>query len=273
MSGEAVHRGAPDTEPAYQRLVRGELLPWESRQVFARYKVVASDDTTNGRGLTIAGADPNNPLTGVTVRDCMIQGDGDDAFLVWGAAKGIRVRRTWVQGLHQYLDPLNFANVNKCFTAGADPEWPDPAYPDWFRVSDCTLGGGFRCPHIRGGTFRFLRTTFGPSRRNELIRPRGDFVNCNFTVQVGMHVSGGPNPWSDSETVFVRPLIVTGPQPDSLYFSGCTLTVLNPDNSVLIQDVPATGPDLCRLNPDDGTSLVGLDLSCPSDVFRAKPNR
>jgi len=261
--------GATTTEPKYARLVRGELCVWESGTVISRHKIVASADTTNGRGLTIAGADRAKPMTGVTIRDCMIQGDGDDALSIWGNVRRVTIERTRVIGLHQWPDATDFSRVNKCFTAGADPDWPDPAYPDWFTVRDSTFGGGFRCPHIRGGTFRFERCSFGPSRRNELIRPRGDFVGCEFTVQVGMKVQGGPNPWADSQARFVRPLLLTEPKPDSLYFEACSIRVIDATGAV-IRSGPASGAELCRLNV--GGSLVGADADVPLSTFRRTPN-
>lgn len=261
----AGYAGAPKAEPQYARLVRGELRVLESGTTISRHKIVASADKVNGRGLTIAGTDPDRPLTGVTIQDCMIQGDGDDALSVSGNCRRIKIVRTRVMGLYQWPDATDYSRANKCFLAEGTQY-----YPDWLTVSDSSFAGGFRCPLIVGGVFRFERSYFGPSRRNVWTRPVGDIVDCEFVVQIGMKVAGGDNPWSDSQSVFVRPLCIEEPKANSLYFSGCTLTVLDSTGKV-IRSGPASGNDLCRLwtQPD----MVGVDKDIPQETFRTAPNR
>lgn len=250
-------------ENARKLLVRGELVV-SKPQKLENIKIVAGPDTTDGRGLTIASSD-------VSVRDCMVQSNGDDGVCIWGQLHGITLRGCEFIGLHQWPDPLDFSRVNKCFIAGDDPDKPDPSHPNWFTVRDCKLGGGFRSPLIRGGTFEFRDCRFGPSRRNVLARPRGNFVNCEFVVQVGMRTAGGPNNWSDSADVFVRPLLLQEPMPDSLRFSGCTLTVLGPDGAV-ISSRAVSGPDLCRLYDPKAETHVGSNIDVPREVFRKTLN-
>lgn len=262
------YRGAPNVEPDYRQLVMGEYKPMTSGQTLSRMKIVAGPDKADGRGLTIASP-PGGSLTDITVNDCMIQSNGDDGICLWGNVQRIRLNRSWGIGRYQWPDPLDYTRTLKCFIAGADPDQPDPNYPDWFKACDCSFMGGFRCPKITGGVFRFERCYFGPSRRNVLTRATGDFVNCDFVVQVGMKTGPGDNNWSDSASVFVRPLCLEQPKPNSLYFKGCTLTVLDATGAV-IRTGPADGPALCRMLVD---GPVGSDVDVAANVFRSKANR
>ena len=249
-------------EPKYSRVVKGELSLRESGIIISRHKIVAGPDTVDGRGLVIGGDDPKKPLSGIRVRDCMVQSNGDDGCCIWGAVKKVKIERCQIIGKFQYPNFYDYRFVNKCFLAGADPDWPDPNYPDWFTVSDSILGGGYRSPKIRGGTFRFNTVTFYPSRRNELTRPRGDFVNCTFQTQINMRVQGGPNPYCDSEKEVVAPLLLVEPMPNSLYFKDCTHIILDRDGHVL-SNQPASGPELCRLWFNEPVDPA---------VFRKEPN-
>ena len=250
-------------ESTNKLLVRGELKLTKPQKL-ADAKIVAGPDLTDGRGLTIVAS-------GIDVRNCMVQSNGDDGACIWGPVSGITIRDCVFMGVHQWPDASDYSRVNKCFVAGDDPENPDPSHPNWFTVRDCRFGGGFRAPCIRGGTFEFRDCWFGPSRRNVLTRPRGNFVNCEFVVQVGMKTAGGPNNWSDSADVFVRPLCVEEPLPDSLRFSGCKLTVLGPDG-VAISSRPATGSELCRLLDPKAETLVGSNVDVPATTFRKTLN-
>ncbi len=264
-----IYRGAPNVFPLIRAVVKGELKP-QVGQVLRNMHLIAGPDTRDGKALTIGSDDPAKPLTGVSVIDCVVQSDGDDGICpAWNYAHGIRLLRVHVRGKYQG-DNLDFTRTNKCFIAGADPEKPAPNYPDWLTATDCSFWGGYRCPHIRGGVFKFERCYFGPSRRNDLADAVGDFVNCDFVVQVGMKTGPGTNNWSDSANGFVRPLCLIGQC--KLYFKGCTLTVLDAQGNV-IQYGPASGPELCRSHPPDGTSTVGWNGDADPSNFVAKPNR
>ncbi len=261
-------RGAPTEEPPYRLIVKGEFKP-QVGQTVRNAKFIAGPDTQDGKALTIGSDDQAKPLTDVKVYDCMIQSDGDDGCSIWNYAYRIRFLRCHFRGKYQN-DNLDFTRTNKCFIAGADDDKPDPNYSSWFTATYCSFWGGYRSPHIYGGVFKFDRCYFGPSRRNNLRRAKGDFIDCDFVTQIGMHTGPGDNNWSDSESVFVRPLCLIGQC--SLYFRGCTLTVLD-SNGDVISKVPAGGPDLCRSYPPDGTSTVGWDGDADPSNFVTRPNR
>lgn len=263
------YRGAPNAFPPIRAVVKGEFKP-QVGQTLRNLHFIAGPDTRDGKALTIGSDDPAKPLTDVKVYDCVVQSDGDDGICpAWNYAHGIRLLRVHVLGKYQN-EKLDFTRTNKCFIAGADPEKPAPNYPDWLTATDCSFMGGYRCPHIRGGIFKFERCYFGPSRRNDLTDAVGDFVNCDFVTQVGMKTGPGTNNWSDSANGFVRPLCLIGQC--RLYFKGCTLTVLDAQGNV-IQYGPASGPELCRSYPPVGTSTVDWNGDADPSNFVGKANR
>ena len=273
-AADAQCRGPNIPEPDYTLLVRGELCVWQSYTTIAYYKIVAGDDKVNGRGLTIGSDDPANPIHDVYVYATMIQSSGDDGACVWNYAHDIHYDNCWFFHRSTWPDRNDYRFANKCFVAGADPDLPTPSYFTWWTASHCLYNGGFRSPAIRGGRFQIDKSLVLQSRRNVWTEATGNVVDTDFFVQYPMQVRGGDNPWADSWTRPVRPILLKRPIPEGLYFSGCRLFTLDGDGKVITARF-ASGSELCRLAPpgagDNCEGCVDSDLDVPASMFRTTP--